>query len=56
MGIGRLEFLRLTTMALGGLAINPLQSVITNNNIYINKKLVKIYFSAVIAEILFGVF
>ncbi len=39
MGIGRLEFLRLTTMALGGLAGNPLQSVITNNNIYINKKL-----------------
>ncbi|WP_136668315.1 twin-arginine translocation signal domain-containing protein [Flavobacterium sp. H122] len=39
MGIGRRNFLKLTGLAVAGLAINPLQSVITNNNIYINKKL-----------------
>lgn len=39
MGIGRLEFLRLTGLALAGLAVHPLQSVVTNENIYLNRKL-----------------
>lgn len=39
MGIGRREFLRFTSIALAGLAINPLQAVITNENIYINRSL-----------------
>ncbi|MGZ8538302.1 MAG: hypothetical protein ACXWV9_08575 [Flavisolibacter sp.] len=39
MGIGRREFLKLTSLALGGLAVNPLQAVVTNSDVYINKKL-----------------
>jgi len=39
MGIGRGEFLRLMGLALTGFALDPLQSVITNEDIYINKKL-----------------
>ncbi|MCY1506774.1 hypothetical protein D3C87_143100 [compost metagenome] len=39
MGIGRRNFLKLTSFALAGIAINPLQSVIVNNDAYINKKL-----------------
>lgn len=39
MGIGRREFLRLTSVALGGLAINPMQAVVTTTDFYINKKL-----------------
>ncbi len=39
MGLGRGEFLKLTSLALAGLAIDPLKAVITTNNIYINKKL-----------------
>jgi len=39
MGIGRREFLRLTGIALTGLAIDPLQAVVTNDNLYINRKL-----------------
>lgn len=39
MGIGRREFLRLTGLALAGLAIDPLKAVAINDNIYINKKL-----------------
>lgn len=39
MGIGRLEFLRLTSLALAGLGVNPLQSVVTNEDLYLNKKL-----------------
>ncbi len=39
MGLGRREFLQLTSSALAGLAVNPLQAVITTRNIYINKKL-----------------
>jgi len=39
MGIGRRNFLKLTGLALTGLAIDPLQAVVTNNDIYINKKL-----------------
>ncbi|WP_140938672.1 hypothetical protein [Sphingobacterium lumbrici] len=39
MGIGRREFLRLTSIALTGLAIDPLKAVAINDNIYVNKKL-----------------
>lgn len=39
MGIGRREFLRLTSIALVGIAIDPSKAVIVNDNIYINKKL-----------------
>lgn len=39
MGIGRREFLRLTSIALAGLAIDPLNAVAVNNNVYVNKKL-----------------
>ncbi len=39
MGIGRREFLRLTSLALAGLAIDPLKAVVTNENAYVNKKL-----------------
>jgi hypothetical protein len=39
MGIGRREFLRLTSLALAGLAVDPLKAVAINDNIYVNKKL-----------------
>lgn len=39
MGIGRREFLRLTSIALAGLAIDPLKAIAINDNVYINKKL-----------------
>lgn len=39
MGIGRREFLKLTSIALAGLAIDPLRAVAVNNNLYVNKKL-----------------
>jgi hypothetical protein len=39
MGIGRREFLRLTSIALAGLAIDPLKAVAVNDNVYVNKKL-----------------
>ncbi|MES2619685.1 MAG: hypothetical protein V4615_02455 [Bacteroidota bacterium] len=39
MGIGRREFLRLTSVALTGLAIDPLMAVAVNDNVYVNKKL-----------------
>ncbi|MEJ7739620.1 MAG: hypothetical protein WKF97_19520 [Chitinophagaceae bacterium] len=39
MGIGRREFLRLTSLAIGGVAVDPLQAVVTTNNVYINKKI-----------------
>jgi hypothetical protein len=39
MGIGRREFLRLTSLALAGLAVDPLKAVAINDNIYLNKKL-----------------
>ncbi len=39
MGIGRREFLKLTGLALAGLAIDPLDAVAVNDNLYINKKL-----------------
>lgn len=39
MGIGRREFLRLAGIALAGLAIDPLNAIAVNDNLYINKKL-----------------
>jgi len=39
MGIGRRKFLRLTSLALAGLIIDPLQAVAINENVYVNKKL-----------------
>ncbi len=39
MGVGRREFLRLTGLALAGLAIDPLKAVAVNNDAYVNKKL-----------------
>jgi hypothetical protein len=39
MGIGRREFLKLTSIALIGLAIDPLKAVTVYDNIYVNKKL-----------------
>lgn len=39
MGIGRREFLRLTSLALAGLVIDPLKAVAINDNAYVNKKL-----------------
>jgi len=39
MGIGRRAFLRLTGIALAGLAIDPLKAVAINDSIYVNKKL-----------------
>ena len=39
LGIGRRNFLKLIGLALTGLTVDPLQSVITNDDIYINKKL-----------------
>jgi hypothetical protein len=37
MGIGRREFLRLTGLALAGLAVDPLKTVAVNDNAYVNK-------------------
>lgn len=39
MGIGRREFLRLTSLALAGLVIDPLKAVAVHDNIYVNRKL-----------------
>lgn len=39
MGIGRLEFLKLTGLALAGLSADPLNAVAINKNAYVNKKL-----------------
>ena len=39
MGIGRRNFLKISSLALAGLAVDPLQAVVTNNNVYVNKKL-----------------
>lgn len=39
MGIGRRNFLKYASIALAGLSIDPLQSVITNSNYYINRKM-----------------
>lgn len=39
MGVGRRKFLKLTGLALTGLAIDPLKAVAVNENAYVNKKL-----------------
>ncbi|RED47165.1 hypothetical protein DFQ10_101948 [Winogradskyella eximia] len=39
MGIGRIEFIRLTGLALTGTMIDPFQAVLTHDEYYINKKL-----------------
>ncbi len=39
MGIGRKEFIRLSSFALVGLSIDPLNAVAVNQNAYVNKKL-----------------
>lgn len=39
MGIGRQEFLRLSGLALAGLAVAPLKAVAINDDAYVNKKL-----------------
>jgi len=39
MGLGRREFVRLMSIAVAGLAIDPLQAVATHENLYVNKKL-----------------
>lgn len=39
MGIGRRDFLRLTSLALTGLVVDPLKAVLTHDNVYVNKKL-----------------
>ena len=39
MGIGRREFLRLTSLALLGTTTDPLKAVAVNDNAYVNKKL-----------------
>lgn len=39
MGIGRREFLRLTSLALAGLKVDPLKAIAINDNAYVNKKL-----------------
>lgn len=39
MGIGRREFLRLTSLALVGLTVDPLKAVAVNDNAYVNRKL-----------------
>jgi len=39
MGIGRREFLRLSSLALAGITVNPLQAVVTAKDVYVNKKL-----------------
>lgn len=38
MGLGRREFLRLMSLALAGLAVDPLKAVVTNENVYVNKR------------------
>lgn len=39
MGIGRSEFIKLTSLTLAGISINPFQALITHDNLYIHKKL-----------------
>ena len=39
MGLGRREFLKLTSIISTGFLINPFKAVITNNDTYLNKKL-----------------
>ena len=39
MGIGRRQFFKLSSLALAGLAVDPLNAVAINDNVYVNKKL-----------------
>ena len=39
MGIGRREFLKLSSLATLGFIINPFEGVVAADNVYINKKL-----------------
>ena len=39
MGIGRRQFVKLASAALMGMTVDPLQSVITNKDVYVNMKL-----------------
>lgn len=39
MGIGRRKFLKFATTALVGITVDPLQSVITNKDAYVNRKM-----------------
>lgn len=39
MGIGRRQFLKLSSLAMVGMAIDPLQSIVVNDNMYLNRKL-----------------
>lgn len=39
MGIGRRQFIKLSSLALAGLTVDPLSAVTINDNVYVNKKL-----------------
>jgi len=39
MGLGRRIFLKLSSMALAGIAIDPMQAVVTHGNLYLNRQL-----------------
>ncbi len=39
MGIGRRQFIKLSSLALVGLTVDPLNAVVINDNVYVNKKL-----------------
>ncbi len=39
MGIGRRAFLKYASLAVAGLAVDPLQAVVTNENVYLNRKM-----------------
>lgn len=39
MGIGRRQFIKLSSLALAGMTIDPLNAVAINDNVYVNKKL-----------------
>lgn len=39
MGIGRRQFMKLSSLALVGLSIDPLNAVVVNDDVYVNKKL-----------------
>jgi hypothetical protein len=39
MGIGRRQFIKLSSLALAGLTVDPLNAVAINDNVYVNKKL-----------------
>ena len=39
MGIGRRQFIKLASLALAGLSVDPLSAVAINDDVYVNKKL-----------------